>query len=158
MTIVRTALCLALLFAVAHVHAQSRPHTPAPGSPERQAVCDAARSFVVGKYATGQLPQPIVFRIDHIAVQDPYSYFEATPRFKDGSYVPPNLIADIAYNLCLKRQAGRWSVIVDLSRSDVPDAAEVQAIKQRLPRDFPLAVFSQTWRDLLGNKAVKLRE
>jgi len=133
----------------ATTHAQ-QPHTPKPGSPERQSICDAVRSFVLGKYATGHLSQPIVFQIDHLSVQEPYCYFAATPRFKDGSYIPPNQIADIAYDLCLKKTSGRWTVIVDLSRSDVPDASEVIKIKGQLPSDFPLAVFSSTWRNLLG--------
>ena len=140
-------------FLAVNAAAQAQqPHTPKPGSLERQSICDAVRTFVLGKYVTGQLSQPIVFQIDHISVQDPYCYFAATPRFKDGSFIPPNQIADIAYDVCLKKTGGRWTVIVDLSRSDVPESAEVDAIRQRIPADFPMAVFSPTWRDLLGAK------
>ncbi|HEX7517751.1 MAG TPA: hypothetical protein VF345_10760 [Chthoniobacterales bacterium] len=149
--------CIFVLFGTtaAMAHAQQSVHTPKPGSSERQAICDAARSFVLSKYATGTLPQPIVFRIDRISVEDPYCYFEAIPLFKDGSYIPPNYIADIGYHLCLRKAAGGWTVIVDLSRSDVPDAAEVQAIRRRIPRDFPLSLFSPTWRNLLGESPAK---
>ena len=152
MTNLAHRFCLIVLFGAAAAMAQPGPsaHSPKPGSPERQAICDAARSFILKTYATGTLPQPIVFRIDHISVHDPYCYFQAIPLFKDGSYIPQNYIADIAYNLCLGKTTGRWTVMVDLSRSDVPDAAEVQAIKRRIPRDFPLSLFSPTWRDLLG--------
>ena len=152
MTPFKYRFCLIVLCGTAAAMAQAEPamHTPKPGSPERQAICDAVRSFILPKYATGTLPQPIVFRIDRISVQDPYCYFAAIPLFKDGSYIPPNYIADIAYDLCLRKTSGRWTVIVDLSRSDVPDAAEVQEIKRRLPRDFPLSLFSPTWRNLLG--------
>ena len=133
--------------------AQSGPHTPAPGSAERQAICDAARDFLVRRYATGKLPQPVVFKIDHISVQGSYANLDATPRFKDGSYIQPDYVADIGYNFCLRKKGARWIVILDLSRSDVPSPAEIAQIRRRLPRDFPLALFSPDWRDLLGGKA-----
>jgi hypothetical protein len=157
--VLRHFFCIGFVLGAvaAHADAQSRPRTPAPGSAERQAICDGARSFILGKYVTGRLPQPIVFRIDHLSVQDAYCYFEAIPFFKDGSYIPPNLIADIAYNLCMEKKAGRWTVILDLSRSDVPDTAEAQAIGKKLPPNFPRAILSLTWRNLLGNKATKTR-
>jgi hypothetical protein len=145
-------ICLTVLFgpAPAVLSGEEQPHTPKPGSPERQAICDAVREHVVTKYATQKLPQAIVFNIDHIAVQEPYCFFEATPRFKDGSYVPPKYLPDMAYNLCLKKQDDRWTVIADLSRSDVPSAAEIQEIKRRLPADFPRAVFSPGWQNILS--------
>ena len=52
-------------------------YTPKPGSSERQAICDAAREFVLSKYTTAPLPQPIVFKIDRMRVRDPYCNFEA---------------------------------------------------------------------------------
>jgi hypothetical protein len=152
MTNIKWSLCTAgvLSLSLAAVHAQDQPHTPKPGSPERQAICDAARDHVMSKFATQTLPQPIVFNIDHVSVQEPYCFFEATPRFKDGSYVPANYLPDIAYNLCLKKEGDRWKVITDLSRSDVPSPDEIQAIKHRLPSDFPRAVFSPAWQNLLS--------
>lgn len=141
-------LLFVTLGVATHIHAQSA-HTPKPGSPERQAICDAAREHVLQKYATERLPQAIVFHIDHIAVQDGYCFFEATPRFKDGRFVPPNYLPDMAYNLCLKSEARGWTVILDLSRSDVPDASEIASIKEKLPSDFPFAVFSPDWRKIL---------
>jgi hypothetical protein len=149
---IKRSLCVALLLAAASVavHAQDQPHTPKPGSPERQAICDTARAYVMSKFATQKLPQPIVFNIDHVSVQEPYCFFEATPRFKDGSYVPANYLPDIAYNLCLKKEGDRWKVITDLSRSDVPTPEEIQTIKQRLPADFPRAVFSPAWQNILS--------
>jgi hypothetical protein len=149
----RTKRCLylAVLLAMpALVNAQSSLHTPDAGSPERQAICDAVRDHVMKKYATQKLPQPIVFHIDHISVQDPYCYFEATPRFKDGTYVSGKYLPDMAYNICLKKDAGRWAVVADLSRSDVPSDAEIQQIKKQLPTDFPRAVFSPAWQNILS--------
>jgi len=143
--------CAVIVFIAtrAVINAQS-PHTPVPDSPERQAICDAAREHVVSKYATQKLPQPIVFHIDHISVQEAYCFFEATPRFKDGSYVSTKFLPDIAYNLCLKKEGDHWSVVADLSRSDVPTDSEIQEIKKRLPADFPRSVFSPGWQNILS--------
>lgn len=125
-------------------------YTPKAGSPERQAICDAARVFVLDKYATGTLPQSIVFKIRHLAVTNRYCNFEAIPLFKGGSYVGSEYIPDIAFNFCLQRTESGWRVIVDLSRTDVPDGAEVEKIRSSLPPDLPRSVFSPTWRRLLG--------
>ena len=127
------------------------PHTPKPGSAERQAICDGARSYVQSKYVSTPLPQPIVFKIDHLAAGGAYANMEAIPLFKDGSYAAPQYLPDMGYNFCLRKEGPDWRVILDLSRSDVPDAAEVQSIKRQLPSDFPMDVLSSTWRQLLGN-------
>jgi hypothetical protein len=129
--------------------AEPSVHTPKPGSAERQAICDAAREHVLAKYASRSLPQPIVFHIEYIAVQEPYCFFEATPRFKDGSYVPPNDLPDMAYIFCLEKKERRWTVALDLSRSDVPGAQEIIQIKRKLPSNFPITVLSADWRKLL---------
>ena len=126
-------------------------HTPQSGSTERQLICDAARSYVTGKYATKPLPQPVVFKIDHLAVAGAYANMEAIPLFKDGRYVDPQYLPDIAFNFCLQKNGAEWRVIVDLSRSDVPDAAEARSIKSQLPKDFPPSLLSSTWRKLLAN-------
>ena len=119
-------------------------HTPKPGSPERQAICDGARPYVVSNYATAPLPQPIVFKISHLSVQEPYCNLEAIPLFKDGSYMSTEYMADIAFNFCMKETAGTWKVIVDLSRTDVPDTSELQKIRGQFPTGFPaVAVVTQ---------------
>ena len=125
-------------------------HTPRPGSAERRAICDAARAHLFARYVTRSVPGPVVFKIDHIRVQDGYCNFEAVALFKDGGYVAPDYMPDVGLNFCLSKTGGAWRVVADLSRTDVPDAAEVAAIKRGLPSDFPLSVFSSTWRDLLG--------
>jgi hypothetical protein len=140
---------ISLNVGVALTGAQS-DYTPKPGSSERQAICDAARTYVLSKYTTAPLPQPIVFKIDRIRVRDHYCNFEAIPLFKDGSYISPQYMVDIAFNLCFKKTDNRWNVIVDLSRTDVPDPAELQTIKHNFPKDFPVSLLSPTWRDLFN--------
>jgi hypothetical protein len=142
------ALLLGLMVGAESANGQS-PYTPQPGSLERQAICDAARARVLAKYVTSPVPQSIVFKIDHIRVLNDYCNFEAIPLFKDGSYVAPKYMPDIGLNFCLSKTRGDWKVIVDLSRTDVPDGVELVAIKRRIPPDFPLSLFSPTWRNLL---------
>ena len=124
--------------------------TPKPGSAERQAICDGARAHLMSKYVSGALRQAVVFKIDHLLVADGYANMEAIPIYKDGSNISPELLPDIGYNFCLQRTGSGWRVIADLSRSDVPSTAEAAAIKQRLPQDFPRAVLSTGWQQLLG--------
>lgn len=143
------AFLIVVLLPCRTAHAQ-KAHTPKPGSPERQAICDAARAYVLGKYTTGPLPQPIVFKIDHLAVAENYANMEAVALFKDGRYVDPQYLPDIGYNFCLQNGPGGWRVAVDLSRSDVPDAVEAEAIRHSLPPDFPHSLFSPTWQRLLA--------
>ncbi len=68
--------------------------------------------------------------------------FETAISGWDGHYVETPVLAGIAFELCLQREGARWRVIVDLNRSDVPEAAEVQLIKRQLPAGFPLSFFT----------------
>ena len=142
---------LATLLALGQASAQT-VHTPKPGSPERQAICDAARSYVLSKYASKPLPQPIVFKIGHLAVAGAYANMEAIPLFKDGRDVDSEYLPDVALNFCLKKEETRWRMIVDLSGTELPGAAEVQSIKRQLSADFPLSLFTPTWQRLLGDR------
>jgi tetratricopeptide (TPR) repeat protein len=128
------------------------PHTPQPGSAQRQAICDAARTYVVAKYASGPLPQPIVFKIEHLLVKDRFCNMEAVALFKDGSNAAPTYLPDVVFNLCLKRTEHEWRVVADLSRSDVPTQTEIAQIRARLSTDFPFSVLSPTWRKLLNGE------
>lgn len=125
-------------------------HTPAAGSPERQAICDAARPYVIKKYTlASRLPQPIVFQVRRMQVLGNYCSFEAIPLFKDGSHVSTDYMMDIVFELCLKRENGKWRVIYDLSRTDVPADTEMRQIRSAFPKDFPVALLPAFWRERL---------
>jgi hypothetical protein len=70
------------------------------------------------------------------------------PVFKDGSEVIGKYLPDVGYMHCLKREKGKWKVILGLSRTDVPSDEEVREIRRSLPSDYPLSVLSDFWRDL----------
>jgi len=138
---------LGLLALILSAAAQT-VYTPKPGSPERQAVCDALREFLAKNYAQSPLPQPIVFKIDTIRIQDGFCFFQGLPIFKDGSDVVPRYMADVGYYFCLKQDGKGWKVVFDLSRSDVPADAEAREIKRKFPADFPVSLLPELWRDL----------
>src|SRR5262249_62088610 len=62
--------------------AQTRPYTPEKGSAERKAITDALRLPVQKK-----LKQEIVFKFDHLMVQNGWSFLVATPQKSDGGAI-----------------------------------------------------------------------
>src|SRR5215475_2294476 len=62
--------------------AQSRPYPPDKGSPERKAITDALRLPVQKK-----LKQDVIFKIDHLMVQNGWAFLVATPQRADGGAI-----------------------------------------------------------------------
>ena len=123
------------------------PHTPQPGSEERKPICDRLREYVAMKVALKPLPQPIVFKIDHLRVEDGYAWFEGFPQFKNGAdstqYLP-----DQGYIFLLHQSANGWEIKQDLSRSDVPDEKEAAQLRQALV-GVPSSIMPDFWGKLL---------
>lgn len=120
-------------------------HTPVPGSPERKQIADAMRVFVKAHKA----PKPVVFKIDQIRVSGSYCYFEGFALYADGSHVPENVLPDVVYNTFLKRERGKWRVIHDLTRTDVPSESEIKDLRRNFPAEIPRQLVPPFWRDLL---------
>jgi hypothetical protein len=139
------ALCLACL--VLPVLAETA-HTPKPGSSERKEICDGLRSFIISEYAEKKLPKPIVLKVGYLKVSGDYCWIEALPMLEDGSDAVPQFLPDIGYSHCLKRINVGWHVILDLSRTDVPDGDEVRKIRRSFPGDFPVSILPKFWKDL----------
>lgn len=141
-------LCLA--FLTLPVLAEDA-HTPKPGSTERKEICDGLRAFIIQEYAEEKLPKPIVLKIEYLKVSGDYCFIECMPVFDDGTPAIAKYFPDIGYTHCLKR-FGNWHVIMDLSRSDVPDAKEIAQIKKCFPGDFPMGLISTGWKEILAGK------
>jgi hypothetical protein len=62
--------------------AQSRAYTPDKGSAERKAITDALRVPVEKK-----LKQEVIFKIDHLKVQNGWAFLMGTPRRPDGGQI-----------------------------------------------------------------------
>jgi hypothetical protein len=142
-------LILTFLFAVSGiVCAGDAPHTPKPGSEERQSICDGARPFVMKEYVSSKkLPQPLLFKIERMNVLGNYCSFQATPVFKDGSPVSTDHIMDIVFDFCLKKTGDTWEVIYDLSSTDVPSDTELKQMWNDFPKDFPSTLIPEFWRN-----------
>jgi len=126
----------------------AEPYTPATGSAERKAICDAVREFVFAKVAIKKPARKVVFKIQHLRVDQGTAWFEGNPVFEDGSYVPTDFLPDMDYvMIVLKTQAG-WKVTQDLSRSDVPGQGEIEEINKQL-KNVPSSVIPKSWRDTL---------
>jgi|SRR6266853_6404829 len=123
------------------------PHTPQPGSDERKAICDAVREKVLAQ-ASRKLPQPIVFKIDFLRVDEGYAWFEGTPRLKDGSYVPDGFLADIDYIMIVHKTNNAWKVKFDFSRGDVPSDSEAAQLRVQLA-NVPASIIPDSWRRIL---------
>lgn len=126
------------------------PHAPALNSAEALDIHTAARNYFIGKYVKEALPQPVIFKADHLLVSDRFANIEGAPSFQDGSKAIPKYAPNIGYNFCLQHNSNGWTVIGDLSRGDVPDATQTNQLRASLPADFPLAVFSPQWRKLFA--------
>jgi len=62
----------------------------------------------------------------------------------------PGALADTWYVICVQKTQGRWQVIYDLTRSDVPAEAELKHIRQTFPKDFPKALLPAYWQKMLN--------
>jgi len=140
LTAIAWLLCAAALPA--------KPHTPAPGTAERTAICDAMREYVIAANKK-QLAHSFLFKVEFMRVDGDYAGFEGFPVKADGSPLPDGMLADVVYTTFLRKKNGVWQVIRDLSRSDVPDAAEIREIRKNFPADFPSSAMPPYWRKLL---------
>lgn len=131
------------------------PHTPEPNSPERKAICDAMREYVT-KLSSKPMPQPLLFKVEFLRVEGDYSGFEGSLVDTDGSAAAENYLFDTVFTTFLKRRAGTWQVVADLTRSDVPSADEIAEIRKNFPADFPASVMPEYWRKLLRQAAIDL--
>lgn len=123
------------------------PHTPQPGSAERKAICDALREYVIQHVATRKMPQPIVFKVDTLRIDQGFAWFEGIPLFKDGSYAT-DYLPDMAYVMVLQHTSSGWRVLHDLSRSDVPDESEAVQLRKEL-QGVPDSIIPDFWRRIL---------
>lgn len=114
---IRLLILLTLLLASAReVGAQGRPHTPARGSAERQALMDALRETV-----RRELGKPAIFGVNELRVLGDWAFADVSPRNPDGTPLDyrgtpleaaqrEGMAGDGMYAL-LRRQNGRWWVV-----------------------------------------------
>ena len=114
---IRGLLLATLLLASARAAgAQGRPHTPARGSAERQALMDALLETV-----RRELGKPAIFEVNELRVLGDWAFADVSPRNPDGTPLDyrgtpmeeaqrEGVAGDGMYAL-LRRQNGRWRVV-----------------------------------------------
>lgn len=127
---IRTAILSLLIVALAggaQVFAQGRqPYTPKQGDAERRAITDALRAPV-----EKQLKQKVVFKIDHLKVQNDWAFLRGVPQQPGGAALDykgtPYQTAveegafDDGFVALLRKRRGRWQVVqFVVGATDVP--------------------------------------
>jgi hypothetical protein len=123
-------LCVSSVFAQGGGSLKSEsgavPHVPEKGSAERKAILDALRVPV-----EKQLKQPVIFKIDHLKVQNNWAFLTGRPQNSDGSAIDyTNTVYQEAVDsgafddgiVALLRRAGvKWTVVqYVIGATDVP--------------------------------------
>ncbi len=145
----RTLFAILLLAAVWISPAFGDAVTPAVGSPERRAICDSVRAYVLTKMAMKKPPMKVVFKVGHMRVDGAWAWFEGVPIQENGNFLPDGYLPDIDYIMVLQKQKTGWQVVENQSRSDVPSQDEMRQMMQRLP-GLPLTIMPKSFRDALG--------
>ena len=115
---------LALL--ICQALAQNQASTPGRGTPERQAIIDALRLPV-----QKQLKKKVIFKVDHLKVQNGWAFMKGVPQEPDGGAVD---YRDTVYQTAidagafddgivalLRKRKGRWQVVqYVIGATDVP--------------------------------------
>ena len=145
----RSLLTVLLLATVSIFPAFGDALTPAVGSPERKAICDAVCEHVLTKVAMKKLPMKVVFMTVHLRVDGAWAWFDGNPIQENGDFLPDGYLPDIDYIMVLQRTKAGWKVVEDQSRGDVPSQDEVRHIMKKFP-GLPLTIMPKVFRDALG--------
>jgi len=121
-------------------------YTPARGSAERTAIADAMRAHVQGRFQE-KMPK-FLFVIEHLKVKGEFAAFGGYPVTPAGKHID-EYWGDMVYNCLLLKKNGKWQVVLDLTRGDVPSDEEVKQLKASVPPGFPPEVVSDFWRKFL---------
>ncbi len=130
----RTASVLATVFVIVGVlscqatslSAQQRAYSPKIGSAERAAVLGTLRSAV-----QQEIKKPVVFKVDHLKVQDGWAFMRGVPQQSSGKPVDyrgtpyEEAIKEGIFDdwICalLRKEGGKWKVVTyALGATDVP--------------------------------------
>ena len=103
-------------------------------------------SYMLENYLVEKLNDREIF-IDekNLHVKGNFALLTSPPNIEDGSD-SYDYFLDVGYNVCLEKKDGKWDVIYDLSRSDVPDEKQWKDIRESFPKRFPKELLSDFWQ------------
>ncbi len=112
-------------------------------------IASVATEHVIDNYSIKTPPRQIFFDLTQIKQAGQYAVLRSPTSYVDGSDTFDS-IEDLVYVLCLEQETGgTWTIVYDLSRSDVPSSEELAEIKSSFPEDFPKKLLSNFWQKLL---------
>ena len=111
-----------------------------------QSIESIAADYVVKEYCIGLTEKEIVFDEQAIHYSGSYALLESAAYYADGSSTDDSVV-DLVFVLCFEKQ-DQWRMVYDLSRSDVPSAAELDSMEKTFPSDFPKSLLPQFWQRL----------
>lgn len=103
------------------------------------------KSYVSAKYTLKTPKYEFHIEPSSLHVEGGFAMLSATPLYEDGSGISTEYFEDIVFVLCLEKKEGKWIVIYDLSRNDVPSDEEITEIKKEFPADFPKNILPKFW-------------
>ncbi|MGL1930257.1 MAG: hypothetical protein OCC45_00655 [Desulfotalea sp.] len=110
-----------------------------------------AATYIAQNYTMQESENKITVDIEKIQSNGNYAVIDSPALFYDGSETL-NFIEDLVFVLCVEKKS-KWSVIYDLSRSDVPSKEELKSIRANFPEEFPMEILPRYWQELLKAKS-----
>ncbi len=117
---------------------------------QAESLSQSAANYVSENYTMQQNGKQIIFSPDKIQRKGEYAALNSPAFFSDGSSTD-GLLEDVVFILCLEKKTN-WTIIYDLSRSDVPSPEELEYIRQEFPKHFPVEILPEFWQKLLQNR------
>ena len=105
------------------------------------------KSYVSEKYTLKTPKYEFHIEPSALHVEGNFAMLSATPLYEDGSNISTEYFEDIVFVLCLEKKDGKWIVVYDLSRNDVPSNEEMLEIKKEFPAKFPKTLLPKFWQD-----------
>jgi antitoxin component YwqK of YwqJK toxin-antitoxin module len=104
------------------------------------------KNYVLKKYTLKTPKYEFYIEPSYLNIDGKFAMLSATPLYEDGSNISTEYFEDIVFVLCLEKKEGKWEIIYDLSRNDVPSFKEMKEIKKDFPKDFPKKLLPDFWR------------
>jgi len=113
------------------------------------------KEYMRQNYIKKPLPKAVELQIHTLTMDNGYAMVDVTPIFSDGSEISADYLPDIPYQFCMKQdQNGDWRVIYDLSHSGDLTAADLEQIRAEFPKEFPVALLPEYWKQVLTGQDV----
>ncbi len=105
------------------------------------------KSYVTKKYTLKTPKYEFHIEPSALHIEGDFAMLSATPLYEDGAGISTEYFEDIVFTLCLQKIDGKWKVIYDLSRNDVPSYKEMREIKKEFPKEFPKELLPAYWQE-----------